>query len=205
VVDDLGGADGPAQGGGAEGGMPWVGSLRGIEDELLACLVDHGCMVEQLGAGDPEVVQYALDRPRRFMNRAGLEVWPGWLGPGVACWAGSGPDGDSGGGQDAAGGADVGSDTRRWRWPGRWRSWRPGRSRAGRQCGLEVLARRGAGRRRCRGDCGWAPAAGARSGADLGVVSRRETGQGFAGLVHGGHDVGEVAGVGGEVLRRAVR
>ena len=31
---------------------------------------------------------------------------------------------------------------------------------------------------------------GAGSGADLGVVGRGEAGQGFAGLVHGGHDVG---------------
>ena len=70
--------DGPAQGGGAEGGMSWLRGLCGVEDELLACLVDHGCVVQHVGAGDPEVLQDALDRAGHFMSRAGPDV-AAWL------------------------------------------------------------------------------------------------------------------------------
>lgn len=34
----------------------------GLEDELLACLVDGRCAQESVGAGDTEVGHYALDR-----------------------------------------------------------------------------------------------------------------------------------------------
>lgn len=77
MIDDLGGTGGPAQRSGRRSGMPWLYNLCGIDDELLACLVDRGGVMQHVGASHSEVLQDALDWAGHFMSRAGTGWRPG--------------------------------------------------------------------------------------------------------------------------------
>ena len=61
VVDQLSGASGSAQANGFEACLPWLDGISGAEDQLLAKLVYRGGARQHGRAGDPEVLQDALD------------------------------------------------------------------------------------------------------------------------------------------------
>jgi hypothetical protein len=77
-----------------------------FEDELLAGPVDVRCALQQVGAGEAELVQYVLDRGGTLRLAGG-----GWFGRSRAGPAGAGiaagvGGGGPGGGEQVAGGPD---------------------------------------------------------------------------------------------------
>src|SRR5258708_3781792 len=73
VVDQLSGACGSAQVGGFEGSLLCPDGVSGVEDQLLAQLVDRGGANEHGRACGTEVMQDALDRAGEIMRI----VWRG--------------------------------------------------------------------------------------------------------------------------------
>ena len=205
MVDQLSGAGGSAQADGFEACLPRLDGISGAEDQLLAKLVYRGGARQHGRAGDPEVLQDALDGTGKALRMVGFGSWLGRLSLAVRQELTVAPDRGAGEGEDVTWRADVGGDCG------------DGGGGLG-ACGACVVVgveqgvdavagrwREGVGDVESVGEAagGYEQPPGLGGGADLAVVGCGDLGQGLAGLVHGRDDDGQVAGFGGEGVRGA--
>lgn len=205
MVDQFSGASRPAQADGFEACLPRLDATSSAEDQLLAKLVYGGGARQRDRAGDPEVMQDALEGTGKVLRSAGRGLRLGRLSLAACQELAVASDRGAGDSEDVTlrtgitgDYGDVGRDL--------------GACRTCLVVGAEQSVDAAAWRR-CEGvgdvesvgeaASRYEQAPGIGCGADLAVVGSSDLGECLGGLMHGRDDTGKVAGFGGEFLRGA--
>jgi hypothetical protein len=205
VVDQFSGASGPTQTDGFETCLARLDAISDAEDQLLAKLVYGAGARQHDRAGDPEVMQDALERTGKVLRIVRFGFWRGRPKLAVREEVAVASDRGAGDSEDVTRRAHIGGD--RGDVGGDPGACRTSLVVGGEQSVDAVAWCRREGMRDVEsvGEAagGYEQSPGIGCGADLAVVGSGDLGQGLGGLMHGCDDTGQVAGFGGEVLRGA--